>query len=175
MITRLDASPVKSRRLRSLESAWNDTINISNQPRRHAQMTKDIRKFVLQSIDGDIHQAERTAVAKPTLTASGTDIFGKISSTFNFTHHEGTDPKAEMKVVKIILIREGQIMTLQHLSDNTRALPPMHKSMWLRLQVTERGRLAPASIFATKRGAFNTFPAHVHGYWKCWQRSERAP
>jgi hypothetical protein len=128
MITRLDASPVKSRRLRSLESAWNDTINISNQPRRHAQMTKDIRKFVLQSIDGDIHQAERTAVAKPTLTASGTDIFGKISSTFNFTHHEGTDPKAEMKVVKIILIREGQIMTLQHLSDKTRGVENVSSS-----------------------------------------------
>jgi hypothetical protein len=80
------------------------------------QMTKDIKKFILQSIDGDIHQAQRVAAAKPK-HVDHLDIFGKISSTFNFTHHEGTDPKAEMKVVKIILVREGQVMSLQHLSD----------------------------------------------------------
>lgn len=119
MITRSDLSPVKSKRLVNLEKSWNDTRQISNQPRRHAQMTKDIRKFVLQSVDGDIHQAERAVAAKARHTES-TDIFSKISTTLNFTHHEHTDPKAEMKVVKIILIREGQVMTLQHLSGKTR-------------------------------------------------------
>lgn len=83
-------------------------------------MTKDIKKFILQSIDGDVHQAERQSVARSKKT-DGLDIFGKISSTFNFTHHEGTDAKTELKVVKIILIREGQIMTLTHLSNKVRS------------------------------------------------------
>jgi hypothetical protein len=106
----------ESKRLRDLENTWNDKKHIPPQPRRQAQMTKDMKKFAYQSTGGNMHQAERTAVIK-SLRAESSDIFGKMSSTFNFTHHDNTDPKAEMKVMKIILIREGHLMTLQSLSE----------------------------------------------------------
>ena len=118
MIFRSESSPTKSRRLASLENSWNNNIQLNNQPRRHAQMTKDIKKFILQSIDGEVHKSLRESISKPKHNEN-TDIFGKISNTFNFDHHEGTDARAEMKVVKIILIREGQVMTLQHISDKS--------------------------------------------------------
>ena len=82
-------------------------------------MTKDIKQFIFNSMEGSIHQAERQSAVRARKT-DGMDIFGKISSTFNFTHHEGTDARTELKVVKIILVREGQIMTLTHLSEKAR-------------------------------------------------------
>ena len=87
MLFRSDSSPTKSRRLASLENSWNNNIQLNNQPRRHAQMTKDIKKFILQSIDGEVHKSLRESISKPKHNEN-TDIFGKISNTFNFDHHE---------------------------------------------------------------------------------------
>lgn len=134
MITRTDFSPIKSRRIAALESSWNSTIQLPNQPRRHQQMSKDIKKFIFNSMDGDIHQSERQAAVRAKKT-DGMDIFGKISSTFNFTHHEGTDAKTELKVVKIILIREGQIMSLAHLSEKSRSAENLNASCSAILEV----------------------------------------
>ena len=41
--------------------------------------------------------------------------FDSISSTFGFEHHEGTSYQLELKIIKEILIRQGLIMTLQHM------------------------------------------------------------
>ena len=105
-----------SSKLVDLENSWISTMKPNNQPRRHAQMTQDMKKFSLRSMDKNARRVERKLVAKLQNNQS-MDIFGKISNTFDFTHHEGTDTKAEMKVVKIILVREGQVMTLKYISD----------------------------------------------------------
>lgn len=97
-------------------------------------MSKDIKKFVFNSMDGDIHQAERQAAQRARKT-DGMDIFGKISSTLNFKHHDGTDAKTELKVLKIILIREGQIMTLAHLSNKARTAENVNHSCSAILEV----------------------------------------
>lgn len=41
--------------------------------------------------------------------------FDSISSTFGFEHHEGTNYQLELKIIKEILIRQGLLMTLQHM------------------------------------------------------------
>ncbi|KAJ1407811.1 hypothetical protein B484DRAFT_403709 [Ochromonadaceae sp. CCMP2298] len=105
-------SPPKGRRLRKLEQNWK-THNEESKPRRHEQMTKDIKHFIFRSIDGDLFPEQDRN--KPG------DIFGKISATFGFAHHEGTEAKAEMAVVKVILVREGLLMKLQYLDEQIRA------------------------------------------------------
>lgn len=119
MVSRPDFSSLKMSRMSTLESSWNSSMQLSNQPRRHEQMSKDIKKFLVNSMERETQQAERLAVQRAR-KKDGIDIIGKISSTFNFIHHEGTDAKTELKVVKIILIREGHLLTLAHLSDKAR-------------------------------------------------------
>ena len=70
------------------------------------------------SVEGDL--PERTEVINSRRNASN-DMFERISSTFNFRHHEGTDPQLELKVIKIILVREGLIMNLKYLSERATA------------------------------------------------------
>jgi hypothetical protein len=126
MITRNDFSPKKSRHLAKLESAWNGTMQPVNKPKRHLQMTKDIKKFVFQSIEANPNEAERRKMVKA--NGQKENIFEKISSTFNFVHHEGTDHKAELAVVKVILVREGQVMTLTHMCGKARTIDDVHNS-----------------------------------------------
>jgi hypothetical protein len=45
------------------------------------------------------------------------DTFLTIASTFGFNHHEGTDPKKELVVVKAILTRENILMKLRHVCE----------------------------------------------------------
>jgi hypothetical protein len=112
-------SPAKARTNEQREKNWNDNKRLLReiaQPRRHDRMSEDIKKFVFRSVEGDPNMAEKEELIKSRKLAM-TDTFNRISSTFNFTHHEGTDSKLELKIIKIILIREGQLMNLQHLSE----------------------------------------------------------
>ena len=45
------------------------------------------------------------------------DTFLTIASTFGFNHHEGSDPKKELIVVKAILTRENTLMKLRHVCE----------------------------------------------------------
>ncbi|RYG69661.1 hypothetical protein EON64_02160, partial [archaeon] len=45
------------------------------------------------------------------------DTYDKIFATFGFEHLDGTDKASELRVVKIIMIRESLLSTLHYLSD----------------------------------------------------------
>lgn len=108
----------KPEHLLRLEKSWNDNQRLLRdiaQPKRQTQMSADIKKFVFKSVEGDLRNPDRLAVLKSRKLASA-GSFNRISSTFNFVHHEGSDNNLELKVVKIILVREDQLMSLHHLS-----------------------------------------------------------
>lgn len=114
-----DDAKGKPERLLQLEKSWNDNQRLLRdiaQPKRQTQMSADIKKFIFKSVEGDYMAADREAVLKSRkLATSGS--YNRISSTFNFVHHEGSNNTMELKVVKIILVREDQLMGLRHLSS----------------------------------------------------------
>lgn len=78
-------------------------------------MSADIRSFLIRSIadqDGDHHSMRDSKGS-----SKSADPTSGIASILGFQHHIGTDSSIELKVVKIILVREGLIMSLKHLND----------------------------------------------------------
>lgn len=115
----------KSTRLLKLEKSWDDNKRLlrdTAQPKRHLQMSQDIKRFIVQSAEGAINKADKDEIIRARRAATA-GSFDKISSTFSFVHHEGTDEKNELKVVKLILLREGQLMSLVHLNNTAAGQP----------------------------------------------------
>ena len=84
-------------------------------------MSKDIQKFLLRSIS-DVnpdHKDRQRIVQSRRMEAI--NMFSCISSTLDFIHHEGTDHDLELKVVKIVLVRENLLMGLQYLNEKTKS------------------------------------------------------
>ena len=84
---------------------WNDDIRLNKVSRRRVAMAKDAKK--LSKID--------PTSAFFQVNVNQSTEFDSISSTFGFQHHEGTNYQLELKIMKEILIRQGLLMTLQHI------------------------------------------------------------
>ena len=102
------------------ERPWNSTVSVDVQPKRHTQMSKDIQKFLLRSIDIDPDHKDRQRIVQ-SRRMEAINMFSCISSTLDFIHHEGTDHDLELKVVKIVLVRENLLMGLQYLNEKTKS------------------------------------------------------
>lgn len=115
----------KSDRLLQLEKSWDDNKRLlrdTAQPKRHFQMTQDIKRFTVQSAEGAVTKSDKEEILRARRAATA-GSFERISNTFSFVHHEGTDEKNELKVVKLILLREGQLMSLVHLNNTAAGQP----------------------------------------------------
>ena len=65
MKARLNSAPDKTQKLASLENSWDGNIHLIKQSRRHARMSEDSRKFMMQSRDGTtVRQAMRSSIAE---------------------------------------------------------------------------------------------------------------
>ena len=117
--------PVKFKKLHAEQ--WNNSISSNYESRRLVQMSTDIKNFITRSMSN-----EQDPLAKHNLQyekpEGPSDMFETIATTFNFKHQEGTDPKAELKVIKVILVREGLLMSLKYLSDKSRKNNSIDKS-----------------------------------------------
>lgn len=123
--SRMNKPPVKFKKLHSEQ--WNNSISKNYESRRLVQMSSDIKNFITRSMSN-----EQDPLAKHNLQydkpEGPSDMFETIATTFNFKHQEGTDPKAELKVIKIILVREGLLMSLKYLTDKSRRNNSIDKS-----------------------------------------------
>lgn len=117
--------PVKFKKLHSEQ--WNNSISKDYESRRLVQMSTDIKNFITRSMSN-----EPDPLAKHNLQYEKpdgpSDMFETIATTFNFKHQEGTDPKAELRVIKIILVREGLLMSLKYLTDKSKKNNSVDKS-----------------------------------------------
>jgi len=106
----------KSRKLDHLEKSWDNNVTIPQDHKRFAQMSYDIKKFLLQSNENN-EEATRNLLEKsklfPTTSSSVINTYEKIFSTMGFSHHEGTDYQLELNIVKTIMMREELINSLK--------------------------------------------------------------
>ncbi|KAJ1442058.1 hypothetical protein B484DRAFT_390352, partial [Ochromonadaceae sp. CCMP2298] len=95
---------------RRLGGLWDFTKAAKPPAKRQLQMMKDMKDFALREggKEGRSRQAQ-----KPT------DLLGQISATIDFQHHEGTDRRLEMAVVKHVLVRENLLMKCRYYSDQS--------------------------------------------------------
>lgn len=107
---------LRSEKNQQRERLWNSDVGFSSEKRRLVQMSSDIKGFILRSMTdpAETHKSIEKFQRKRQETV---DSFAKISETLGFLHHDGTDPNLELKVVKIIMIREGLVMNLRYISD----------------------------------------------------------
>jgi hypothetical protein len=103
-------------KLKRLEKSWNDNVNLPNEVKRITQMSTDIKHFILSSYIDPLEK-HRIVEQSQRQRKSFLNTFDKIYDTIEFKHHEGTDKVIEMKVIKIIMMREGLLMTLRFLAD----------------------------------------------------------
>lgn len=94
---------------------WNSNVVYAKVPKRREKMLKDARKFA--KLDEHNFIDRDSACTVPT-------EFDSISTTFGFKHHEGTSYSLEIKIIKLILLRQSLLMTLRHMCDylNERSL-----------------------------------------------------
>jgi hypothetical protein len=111
---------LRSDRCVQREKGWNNDVNYGTEKRRLLQMSSDIKTFILRSMS-DPFESQRVVEQEQRKRKDDANSFSKISSTLGFVHHDGTDPTMELKVVKIIMIREGLIMNLQYLCQRAAA------------------------------------------------------
>lgn len=98
-------------KLKRLEKAWNSNVSHDQEPRRLAQMTEDIKHFIVKSMsDGTETQKLVESFQKERQTV---DTFTSIASTLGFRHHEGTDSGMELRIIKVIMMRESLLMSLK--------------------------------------------------------------
>jgi hypothetical protein len=101
-------------KLSKLEHAWNPNVQLPQESKRLNQMSSDIKTFLIKSIA----EHEGTAQSRYGKSSSVDPVDG-ISTILGFRHHIGTDVNLELKIVKIILVREGLLMSLKHLHEKT--------------------------------------------------------
>lgn len=119
-----------------LEKSWNGNPRLLRdiaQPRRHAQMDTDIKKFGVRSVKGDPSILAQRREVVQLIKDQSSSTFQHISTALNFRHHEGSDTATELKVVKVVLIRESQMMTLHHLHDQFSKLDIVDDKSCLRI------------------------------------------
>lgn len=108
-------SKFRSRKRDHLEKSWDSNVSILRDQKRFAQMSSDIKKFLLQSNDTDetkkLIEKSKMLQRHP---SSVLNTYDKIYSTLGFEHHEGTDYQLELKIVKTIMMREELINSLKY-------------------------------------------------------------
>lgn len=117
----------KEVKLKELEQSWDSDVRYPKESKRYVRMSNDVENFVKNSsysaspYTNESPQSFNNPNKTSFRTSSGdnSDMFSRISSTFGFKHHLGTDKKLELKVIKIILIRENILMNLRHQSDKS--------------------------------------------------------
>jgi hypothetical protein len=107
---------LRTEKYQQREKTWNKDVGFAAEKKRLVQMSSDIKSFILRSMSDPI-ETQRAIEHNQRKHRELTDSFSKISETLGFIHHDGTDRNLELKVVKIIMIREGLIMNLQYLSE----------------------------------------------------------
>jgi hypothetical protein len=108
--------------------AWNDSMERDiAEPTRHAQMSRDIKRFVFQAEEKEKARVERETIIQMR-TAEKSNLTRRIYRTLGFAHHDGTDASAELKAVKILLIREGHLSNLQHRCQRLHKANLTHKA-----------------------------------------------
>lgn len=107
---------LRSEKFQQREKSWNSDVGFGTEKKRLLQMSSDIKGFILRSMTDPI-ETQRVIENHQRKRKEQTDSFSKLSETLGFVHHDGTDRNLELKVVKIIMIREGLIMNLQYLSE----------------------------------------------------------
>lgn len=104
---------LKSDKLSHLEKSWNPNVSIRPEQRRLVQMSQDIKTFIVKSLS-DPEETQKAIEKSNRMRERAFDSFEQISSTLGFVHHEGTDKNLELKVVKVVMVREGLLMSLRH-------------------------------------------------------------
>ena len=72
-------------------------------------MSDDVKKFV--------ENATEFALEEDEVGAESTTVYDSIFSTFGFDHHPNSDKAIELKVLRLILLRENLLMTFGHACD----------------------------------------------------------
>lgn len=106
-------------KLQKLEKAWNNNVSLPSEPRRMTQMTQDIKHFIVRSMSDPIETLKLVESFQRERKQS-TDALSKIFATFNFDHHDGTDQNLELRLIKVILVREGLLMSLKYCADKAK-------------------------------------------------------
>lgn len=106
-------------KLQKLEKAWNNNVSLPSEPRRMIQMTQDIKHFIVRSMSDPI-ETQKLVESFQRERKQSTDALSKIFATFNFDHHEGTDQNLELRLIKVILVREGLLMSLKFCADKAK-------------------------------------------------------
>jgi hypothetical protein len=111
-------SSLRAAKLTYLEKQWNPNVSIKADQKRLVQMSQDIKHFIIKSISSP-DETQKIIDESNRSREKSMDSFEQISSTLNFKHHEGTDKGMELKVMKVILIRESLLMSLKHLVERS--------------------------------------------------------
>jgi hypothetical protein len=104
-------------KLKRLEKAWNNSMSLDHESRRLTQMTQDIKHFIVRSMSDPQENRRFAENFQRERLATSSDTFSTIAGTFGFKHHEGTDHNMELRVIKVIMIREGILMSLKYAAD----------------------------------------------------------
>lgn len=92
-------------------------MSLDHESRRLTQMTQDIKHFIVRSMSDPQENRRFAESFQRERLATSTDTFSTIAGTFGFKHHEGTDHNMELRVIKVIMIREGILMSLKYAAD----------------------------------------------------------
>jgi hypothetical protein len=117
-VMRPQFSSLRTAKLTYLEKQWNPNVSIKPDQKRLVQMSQDIKHFIIKSITTP-DETQKIIDESNRSREKSMDSFEQISSTLNFKHHEGTDKGMELKVMKVILIRESLLMSLKHLVERS--------------------------------------------------------
>lgn len=104
-------------KLEHLEKSWNSNVSIRPDQKRLLQMSQDIKHFIIKSMS-DPQETQKVIDQSNRAREDSMDTFQQISSTLGFVHREGTDRSLELKVVKVIMIREGLLSSLRFLVES---------------------------------------------------------
>jgi len=107
------------RDLKKLELGWSSN-KVGIESKRYQKMSEDIKLFTSkQFISLPYPNASKTQTHDIAYENSKKkdSPFNLISSTFGFSHHPGTDQKAELKTLKLILKRENLITFIRSYAD----------------------------------------------------------
>lgn len=107
----------RSTKLKKLEKAWNPNMNTSQESRRLAQMTEDIKHFIVRSMSDPMENRRFAENYQRERQQNSTNTFSTIANTLGFKHHDGTDQSMELRVIKVIMIREGILMSLKYAAE----------------------------------------------------------
>eukprot|EP01031_Cornospumella_fuschlensis_P004764 gene4764-5963_t len=100
------ASDSGTSRPKKMGKSWNNDVSLPSEARRMNQMAEDIRHFILRAHMDPVEKQKMIEQSQRDRRLAQ-DTYDKIFATFGFRHCEGTDKVSELRVVKIIMVRES--------------------------------------------------------------------